>query len=69
MIAYILILVLLVYSGIMTYLYWKEREKSRRMSENLEGDVDIKIQEIGDRLKEIKRESERTSIDLEDEEW
>jgi len=69
MIAYLLILVLLIYSLIMTYLYWKEREKSRRRSETLEGDVEIKIQEIGDRLQEIKRESEKTSIDLEDEEW
>ncbi|MFW6064097.1 MAG: hypothetical protein ACOC8Y_00820 [Candidatus Natronoplasma sp.] len=55
MIAYLLILVLLIYSGIMTYLYWKEKKKNRRGGELLNGDVDIKVQKIGDRLEEIKK--------------
>ncbi len=69
MAAYLLILVLLIYSGIMTYLYWREKKKGQRGDRFLERDVDMKIQEIGDRLEEIKQDSERTRIDLEDEDW
>jgi len=67
--AYLLILGLLIYSGIMTYLYWREKKKGHRGDRALERDVDMKIQEIGDRLEEIKQDSERTRIDLEDEDW
>ncbi|MBS3781886.1 MAG: hypothetical protein KGY66_03850 [Candidatus Thermoplasmatota archaeon] len=69
MTAYLIILVLLIYSIIMTYLYWREKKKGRKKDEAIEDDVDIKIQEIGDRLEEIKRESKRSNLDLEDEDW
>lgn len=69
MVVYLFILILLIYSAIMTYLYFREKRKARRAGEPLEGDVDIKIQEIGNRLEEIKRESDQTRIDLEDEDW
>jgi len=69
MIVYLLILLLLIYSGIMSYLYWREKKKSRKADKSLEEDVDIKLQEIGDRLEKIKRGSKRTKIDLEDEDW
>ncbi len=69
MIEYWIILVLLIYSGVMTYLYWREKKKGSRSDKYLDRDVDIKIQEIGNRLEEIKRDSERTRIDLEDEDW
>ncbi len=69
MVEYLFIFILLIYSAIMTYLYVREKSKNDRESGSLEGDVDIKIQEIGNRLEEIKRESEQTKIDLEDEDW
>lgn len=69
MIAYFIILILLIYSVIVTYLYWRERKKGRKGDKFSERDVDIKIQEIGDRLEEIKRDSERTRIDLDEEDW
>ena len=67
--AYLLIIVLLIYSGVMTYLYWREKKKGQRGRDLLDRDVDVKIEEIGDRLKEIREHSERTKIDLDDEDW
>ena len=68
-ITYIIILALLIYSGLMTYLYWREKRKQGRQSEFVDRDVDMKIQEIGNRLEEIRRESKSSQVDLDDEDW
>ncbi len=68
MIVYLLILLLLIYSLTMTYLYWREK-KRRQKERSVNGDVDEKIREIGSRLEEIRAESKKTSIELDDEDW
>lgn len=66
---YLLILALIIYSGLITYLYFREKNKQDE-EKDLDNDIDVKIQEIGERLHEIKKGKKRgTSIDFEDEDW
>ncbi|MFP4001394.1 MAG: hypothetical protein ACLFSM_03660 [Thermoplasmata archaeon] len=56
LIIYLLLLlsVLIVYAGLMTYLYLKEKSKREEVN-GYDNDIDLKIQEIGERLEEIKK--------------
>lgn len=56
LIIYLLLLlsVLIVYAGLMTYLYLKEKSKREEVN-GYDDDIDLKIQEIGERLEEIKK--------------
>ncbi len=56
---YIVILVLILYSVLITYLYGKERKNARTIGEPLENEVDIKVSDIRKRLEEVKNDANR----------
>ncbi|MEF8873337.1 MAG: hypothetical protein V5A88_01555 [Candidatus Thermoplasmatota archaeon] len=49
-----LVLILAVYSAVLSYLYFKKREEEMKNSQIPEGKVELKIQDTKERLKEIR---------------
>lgn len=66
---YAIILILIIYTCLMTYLYVKE--KSKKEEKEFDREIDEKIYEIGKRLERIKERSSDDihDLDLEEDGW